>query len=48
MVDVLRSGMADVMEQITRAGTVPVLLTGDNQRAAKSIADQLHIADVKA
>lgn len=48
MADVLRSGMADVMEQITRARTVPVLLTGDNQRAAKSIADQLHIADVKA
>ena len=48
MADVLRSGMADVMTQITETGTSPVLLTGDNSKAAGFIADQLHITEVHA
>lgn len=48
MSDVLRSGMPNVMESITKRGVSPVLLTGDNARAAKYIADQLHITNVTA
>lgn len=48
MADVLRSSMPETIGSITRTGTVPVLLTGDNPRAARSIADQLHITDVTA
>ena len=48
MSDVLRGDMPEVMETIGRLGVSPVLLTGDNPRAAKTIADQLHISEVKS
>ena len=48
MADVLRADMPGVMDSITRSGVSPVLLTGDNPRAAKAIADQLRISEVKA
>lgn len=48
MSDVLRGGMPEVMETIGGLGVSPVLLTGDNPRAAKTIADQLHISEVKS
>ncbi len=46
--DVLRSNMPEVMGKITERGVSPVLLTGDNQRAAKYIADQLSISNVRS
>lgn len=48
MSDVLRGDMPEVMETIGGLGVSPVLLTGDNPRAAKTIADQLHISEVKS
>ncbi len=48
MADVLRSDMPKVMEKITQSGVSPVLLTGDNPRAARTIADKLNITDVTA
>lgn len=48
MSDVLRGDMPEVMESIGGLGVSPVLLTGDNPRAAKTIADQLHISEVKS
>lgn len=48
MSDVLRGDMPEVMETIGGLGVSPVLLTGDNPRAAKAIADQLHISEVKS
>lgn len=48
MADVLRNDMWKVMKSIIRAGADPVLLTGDNERAANAIARQLHISKVEA
>lgn len=48
LADTLREGMTDTMEAIIATGVNPVLLTGDNHKAANSIAKQLHIAKVKA
>ncbi|MDO4489447.1 MAG: cation-translocating P-type ATPase [Lachnospiraceae bacterium] len=48
MADSLREGMADTMEKIMETGVNPVLLTGDNHKAANRIAGQVHIAKVMA
>lgn len=48
MADVLRSNMSKVIACIMKTGVNPVLLTGDNQRVANSIAHQLQISDVVA
>ena len=48
MADVLRAGMAETMQQITQIGPGPVLLTGDNARAANTIAKALCIPEVIA
>ena len=48
MADVLRRGMAETMNQIYKTGAAPVLLTGDNAKAAYAIADSLNIAKVIA
>lgn len=48
MADVLRRNMPEVMDSIMRTGVSPVLLTGDNPRAAKAIADRLRISEVRA
>lgn len=48
MADVLRNDMSKVMKLMIRTGADPVLLTGDNERAANAIARQLHISKVKA
>lgn len=48
MADVLRSNMSKVIACIMKTGLNPVLLTGDNQRVANSIAHQLQISDVVA
>ncbi|GAA4557009.1 heavy metal translocating P-type ATPase [Planotetraspora kaengkrachanensis] len=49
LADHLRPGAAQAVEQIaTLTGTGPVVLTGDNPRAARRIASQLGITDVHA
>ena len=37
-----------MIAEIKRLGVTPVLLTGDNEKAAEAIASQLEISDVKA
>ncbi|MFC0552469.1 heavy metal translocating P-type ATPase [Planotetraspora thailandica] len=47
--DRLRPGAAQAVGRIrTHTGSSPVLLTGDNQRAATRLADQVGITDVRA
>ena len=46
MADVLREGMSDTIRQIENANVTPVLLTGDNKKAAHTIAEKLRITDV--
>lgn len=46
--DTLRTESADTITALTTLGVQPVLLTGDRQNAAKSIADKLHIGEVRA
>jgi heavy metal translocating P-type ATPase len=47
--DRLREGAADAVAALTRlSGTAPVLLTGDNDRAARRVADDVGITDVRA
>ena len=48
LADVLREGMAETMQQISKTGVTPVLLTGDNYNAANAIANSLHISKVIA
>ena len=46
--DTVRRESAAMMQDLTRLGVQPVLLTGDNENAAKAIASQLGIQDVHA
>jgi Cu+-exporting ATPase len=46
--DALRPEAIEAVEAMKKAGIVPVLLTGDNERAARHVATQLGIADVRA
>ena len=46
MADVLREGMSGVMKDIVGSGVEPVLLTGDNERAAGYIAGELSLRSV--
>jgi Cu+-exporting ATPase len=46
--DALRPDAADAIAQMQQAGIVPVLVTGDNERAARHVAEQLGIQDVRA
>jgi heavy metal translocating P-type ATPase len=49
LADQLRPGAADTVAELTAlAGTAPVLLTGDNRRAATTLAAQLGITDIRA
>ena len=48
MADAPREGMAEIVRQITQTGVNPVLLTGDNERAADAAAHRLNIAKVIA
>jgi len=41
--DTVRPGARDVIERLRRAGIRTVMLTGDNERSARAIADQLGI-----
>ena len=44
--DTLRSSAADTIQQIKEIGVDPVLLTGDNDSAARHIAEQLTMSEV--
>lgn len=46
--DTLRVESAATVDSLTRLGVQPVLLTGDNENAAKAIAGKLHIGGVRA
>jgi Cu+-exporting ATPase len=46
--DALRPEAIEAVEAMKKAGIVPVLLTGDNERAARHVATQLGIDDVRA
>jgi cation-transporting P-type ATPase J len=49
LADQLRPGAADTVAELTAlTGTAPVLLTGDNPRAATTLAAQIGIADIRA
>lgn len=48
LTDTVRRESAAMMQALTRLGVQPVLLTGDNENAAKAIASQLGIQDVHA
>ena len=46
--DTLRKESRSMIERIHALGIVPVLLTGDNRNAAKNIAEQLGISELRA
>lgn len=47
--DQLRPAAAEVVPALTRlTGTAPILLTGDNPRAARALAEQVGMSDVRA
>ena len=46
--DTLRKESADTIQSISQLGVQPVLLTGDHENAAKTIAGRLHIGEVRA
>lgn len=48
LADTLREGSKTMLKSIQDLGVEPVLLTGDHENAAKHIADQLGIKEVKA
>jgi len=46
--DVPKPESADAIDELRRLGLSPVLLTGDNERAARTVADQVGVDDVLA
>lgn len=46
--DTLRAEAADMITRVKAAGVEPVLLTGDNEKAASSIAAQLGLSEARA
>ncbi len=48
LADTLRPDAADTVAQVKASGVVPVLLTGDHPEAARTIASQLSLTEVKA
>lgn len=46
--DEIRADAIEALAQIRKAGLSPVLVTGDNERAARHVASQLGITDVRA
>ena len=48
LADILRPDAADTVAQVKASGVVPVLLTGDHPEAARTIASQLSLTEVKA
>lgn len=48
LADTLRPDAKSTIDRVKRTGIVPVLLTGDNPKAAKHIAGQLGITEIRA
>lgn len=48
LADTLRPDAPSTIAQVKKTGVIPVLLTGDHQEAAHSIAEKLAITEVKA
>lgn len=48
LADMLRDDSCDMIDRVTAIGAEPVLLTGDNEKAANNIASQLHISSVRS
>lgn len=48
LADTLRPEAAEMVREIEKAGVIPVLLTGDHENAARHIAGQLSIHEVRA
>lgn len=48
LADTLRPEAAEMVREIKKAGVIPVLLTGDHENAARHIAGQLSIHEVRA
>ncbi len=46
--DDIRADAVEALTQIRDAGLTPVLVTGDNERAARHVGDELGITDVRA
>ena len=46
--DTVKDSAAEAISSLRRLGLTPVLLTGDNERAARTVADQVGIDDVIA
>lgn len=46
--DTLRTESTDTITAISNLGVQPVLLTGDHENAARTIADKLHICEVRS
>ena len=46
--DTIRPESTDMIERLEKLGVQSVLLTGDNENAAKNIANQLHIKEIHA
>ena len=46
--DTIREESANMIDSIKRLGVTPVLLTGDNENAARMIGDRLHITEIHA
>ena len=48
LADTLRSEAADMIQKVRRCGVSPVLLTGDHENAARHIAQQAGITEMRA
>jgi len=48
LADTVRPDAAEAVSRLKRAGLAPVLLTGDNERAARTVAEQVGLEDVRA
>ena len=48
LADTLRPDAPHTIAQVKAAGVIPVLLTGDHSEAAKNIAEQLSLTEVRA
>lgn len=46
--DTIREESATMIDNIKKIGITPVLLTGDNENAARTIGEKLHIAEIYA
>ena len=46
--DTIRKESAEMIDRVKKIGVTPVLLTGDNENAARTIGEKLHITEIHA